>query len=462
MIGLQFDSDLGAAYGWRTPWARDGAALALGYERRVEKLKFQSDLEGQSGDQSGSGGASPDVDGQYTVNEFYLEGRLPIMQQQDWAYLLSVNGSYRYSSYNQPSNNTNTYGLGAEWAPVKEYKARGTYQRAIRAPNIIELYTPLGLNLFNMQNDPCAGGLAQQPVPTATLEGCIRTGLDPALYGTRGLNISTGQYQFQQGGNPNLKPETADTYTLGLVATPWPTLSATLDYWNIKLEDAIGTIPSPLVLQSCILYNELCDQIHRDSRGTLYTNGYVGGISTNTGTIKTDGVDVTLNWAQPYEGWGSVNVNLVGTWVNTFKFQIGSTTADCAGLFGPICGNPIPEWRSKLRGTWNTPWYNTSVSLAWRYFSSVDLDASTSQPALTSGYQPPDGSIGSQNYFDLAFSWNIDKSWSLYAGINNIFDRDPPVVSSSIAGPPFGNGNTYPQVYDTLGRNLFVSLTAKF
>ena len=462
VVGLQLDSDLGTAYGWRTPWARDGAALAVGFERRVEKLTFQSDLEGQSGDQSGSGGASPDTDGKYTVNEFYLEGRLPILQQQPWAYLLSVNGSYRYSSYNEPSNKANTYGLGAEWAPVREYKARGTYQRAIRAPNIIELFTPLGLNLFNMANDPCAGGTATQAVPTATLEQCLRSGVTAAQYGTRGLNSPTGQYQFQQGGNPDLKPEKANTYTLGMVATPLPNLSATLDYWNIKLTDAIGVIPSPLILSSCMQFGELCDQVHRDANGTLWRVGFVGGVSQNTGTTKTDGVDVTLNWNTPVEGWGSFNVNLVGTWVNSFEFQIGSVSAECAGLYGTICGNPIPEWRSKLRGTWNTPWWNTSVSLAWRYFSSVDLDNTSSNPALASGFNPPDAHLGSQNYIDLAFSWNVDKNWTLYAGCNNIFDKDPPILSSSIAGPPFGNGNTYPQIYDTLGRNLFVSVTAKF
>ena len=461
VVGFQVDSDLGTSYGWRTPWSKDGAAIALGIERRVEKLQRNADLEGQSGDQSGSGGAAPDITGQYTVREFYAEGRLPLAQRQPWAYLLSINGSYRNSSYNQPSNTTNTYGLGAEWAPVKEYKLRGTYQQAIRAPNIVELYTPLGLNLFNMANDPCAGGAPTQAVPTATLAQCLRTGLNPADYGKRGLNSPTGQYQFQQGGNPLLEPEKAKTYTLGLVAQPLPNLSGTVDYWNIKLENAIGVIPQPLILSACLQFGELCDQIHRDARGTLWTNGFTGGVTTNTGTNSTDGVDVTLAWTQPITDWGSVGVTLVGTYVNTFKFQIGSVTADCAGHFGTICGTPIPTWRSKLRGTWNTPW-SWNAALTWRYFDSVTLDSSTGSPALQSGFNPPDQKLGTQNYIDLAASWDVNKNFTIYGGCNNIFDRDPPVLSSSIAGPPFGNGNTYPQVYDTLGRQFFVSVTAKF
>ena len=171
VIGLQVDSDLGAAYGWRTPWAKNGAAVAFGYERRVEKLVFKVDDALLSGDLSGFGGASPGNAGQYTVNEGYFEGRLPIMEQRDWAYLLSINGAYRYSNYST-NFSTNTYGIGAEWAPVKDYKFRGTYQQAVRAPNIVELLLPASTNLFNMYADPCAG-----PNPIASLAGCLASGL---------------------------------------------------------------------------------------------------------------------------------------------------------------------------------------------------------------------------------------------------------------------------------------------
>ena len=462
VTGFQVDSDLGESYGWRTPWARNGAAIALGYERRIERLTFASDSLSQSGDLSGSGGASPAIDGKYTVNEFYAEGRLPIIERRDWAYLLNLTGSYRHSDYDQPSNKTNTYGLGLEWAPVKEYKARGTYQRAIRAPNIIELYTPAGLNLFNMVQDPC--GKVAAGNATATLEQCLRTGLAASRYNTTGLINSAGQYQFQQGGNPNLLPETAKTYTLGLVGQPMPNLSFTIDYWSIKLADAIGVVPQPLILQNCLLSGVFCDQIHRDSLGSLWRSedGFIGGITTNTGTLDTNGIDLTLNWNQPIQDWGSIGVSLVGTWVDTYKFHIGTVSADCAGYFGPICGNPIPEWRHKLRTTWNTPWYNTSLALTWRYFAEVKVDASQSNPALASNFFPVDAKLKAQNYFDLAASWEVNKNFTLYAGVNNIFDKDPPLASSLIAGPPFGNGNTYPQIYDTLGRGIFMNVTAKF
>jgi iron complex outermembrane receptor protein len=323
------------------------------------------------------------------------------------------------------------------------------------------LYTPAGLNLFNMSTDPC-GKSAVQPVPTATLDQCLLTGLKPSQYGTSGIVSATGQYQFGQGGNPNLKPETSNSWTLGLVATPLPTLNGTVDYWNIKLDDAIGVVPQPLILQNCLRAGLFCDQIHRDSGGTLWRNGFIGGITTNTGKLDTDGIDVTVNWNQPIQDWGSVGVSLVGTYVNSYKFTIGAISADCVGFYGTICGNPNPAWRSKLRTTWNTPWFNTALALTWRFFDSVALDATSSNPALATPYFPPDAKLPTQNYIDLAGSWNIDKNFSVYAGCNNIFDQDPPILSSAIAGPPYGNGNTFPQVYDTLGRQLFVQITAKF
>jgi outer membrane receptor protein involved in Fe transport len=461
VVGLQFDSDLGQAYGWRTPWAKNGAAVAVGFERRVEKLVFNASDVLQNADLEGGGGSVPNVSGQYTVKEAYVEARLPILEQQPWAYLLSVNGSYRYSDYSI-NQTTNSYGLGAEWAPVRDYKLRGTYQQAVRAPNIIELYTPNGLNLFNMGTDPCAG-----PTPSATLAGCVASGLDPSKYGSNGLKNPAGQYNFLQGGNAQLAPEKANTYTVGLVMTPLPSLSATIDYWNIDLKNQISTIPSAQALQQCVTTGAFCNLIHRDpTSGSLWRgdNGYVVGTNINVAAQSTDGIDFTLNYNQPIKDWGSVGVNLAGTYLNSFETTPipGLGTYDCAGLYGVNCGTPLPVWRTKLRGTWNTPWYNTALALTWRYFSSVTIDSADGNPLLHGAYQQPNYSIGSQNYIDLAFSWMIDKNFTVYAGCNNLFDKDPPIISSTIAGPPYGNGNTYPQVYDTLGRNLFISITAKF
>jgi outer membrane receptor protein involved in Fe transport len=213
--GIHITSDLGSAYGWTLPWAKNGVGVAFGFEHRTEKLNLATDTFFSVPEGTGQGGPTIGLGGQYTVNEVFAELRVPIMEKQPWAELLSVNGSYRYSDYST-DHRTNSYGLGAEWAPVKEYRVRGTYQHAVRAANIIELFTAQGANLFNMA--PTLRGQCGRTAGTDGHVGAVRaTGLNPAQYGTRIPDTAAGQYNFLQGGNLTLSPETAKSWTLGLV-----------------------------------------------------------------------------------------------------------------------------------------------------------------------------------------------------------------------------------------------------
>ncbi len=466
VVGINLTSDLGASYGWTLPGARDGVGVAFGFEHRREALSTTTDVEFDTGDLAGQGGATHGLSGSYDVNEVYTELRLPILQRRDWAYNLELNGAYRYSDYST-NKTTNSYGLGAKWAPVKEAEVRGSYQRAVRAANIVELFSAQGYNLFN-GGDPC-GALPGQ-APTATLEQCLRTGLLASQYGSAALISPAGQYNYLQGGNPDLNPETAKTYTLGAVFQI-PNFSATVDYWHINVADAVGVVPSQGAITSCVQDNVNCNLIFRGPNGNLWlpNQGYVLGTNQNLGSYTTDGIDFTANYMRPIEHWGSFSTNFVGTWVNQFKVEPvkGLGTYDCAGLFGPTCSGVYPAWRHKWQAVWNSPW-NVNAAFTWRYVSSVKVDFSSTDPQLAGDYAPSDNHLASQSYFDLALQWNVDKNFTIRGGINNIFDRDPPLVSSTagaypaIAGPALGNGNTYPQGYDTLGRNLFVNVTAKF
>ena len=154
VVGLNLSSDLGQAYGWTLPMAKNGVGVAFGLERRVEKLNLVTDPQFSIPDLAGQGGPTIGLNGQYTVVEPYAEVRVPIMENQPWAHLLSVSASYRYSDYSTDQH-TNSYGIGAEWAPVKEGRLRGSYQQAVRAGNVIELFQAQGLNLFSMVADPC-------------------------------------------------------------------------------------------------------------------------------------------------------------------------------------------------------------------------------------------------------------------------------------------------------------------
>jgi outer membrane receptor protein involved in Fe transport len=159
-----------------------------------------------------------------------------------------------------------------------------------------------------------------------------------------------------------------------------------------------------------------------------------------------------------------VFVNFVGTLTN--KFQVAPLTGggsySCAGLYGPVCGNPDPHWRHKLRITWSTPW-NFDISGEWRYIGGVKLDTNQGNPLLNNTYfDAVDAHLPGVSYFDLTGNWRIKDGFTVRAGINNLFDKDPPIAALIATAGTVGNGNTYPGVYDTLGRTIFLGLTAKF
>ncbi len=211
-----------------------------------------------------------------------------------------------------------------------------------------------------------------------------------------------------------------------------------------------------------------CGAVHRDANGTLWSSdqGYVIGTNQNIGTTTTSGIDINGLYSLDIGNWGTLNTSLVGTYIDTFETQPlpapGSVGKyDCVGLYGPTCGTPIPQWRSTLRETWVTPW-NLDLSIAWRYFGSVTIDASSSQELLAGYFPDFSKTMDAQNYIDLAATYQFAEKYTLNFGINNILDSDPPIVDGGTAGPPYGNGNTFPQVYDALGRFLFAGITAKF
>jgi len=452
--------DLGA-YGVKVPGAKNGVGVVLGVEERKEKLVLETDTSFSTFDLAGQGGPTIGVKGRLDVAEFFGEARVPLIEGRPFADLLSVSVSYRYSDYST-GKKTNTYGLGAEWAPVKEYRMRGSYQHAVRHANITELFQPQGNNLFGMDADPCGGS------PTATAAQCARSGVT-TNFGNALLDSPAGQFNFLQGGNTQLKPETADSYTLGLVFTPFKNFSGTIDWWMIKVDDAISNIPPATLLNKCLFENLYCNLITRDSQQTLwfFPAGRIISLNDNLGGFNTNGIDFGLNYAYPLGAPGTVALSFLGTWLNKWEFEPIKDQGkfDCAGLIGPQCSQnrgPLPTWRHKVRATWATPW-DVQMAVTWRHINKVMNETTSSNPLLASTTPYTDRELAHRDYFDIAASWTINKTLSVRAGINNIFDKDPPIVSSTLADPSiFGNGNTFPQLYDTLGRLVFVNAVAKF
>jgi len=170
----------------------------------------------------------------------------------------------------------------------------------------------------------------------------------------------------------------------------------------------------------------------------------------------------------------------VGTYVDEYivtpQASIPSTRFNCAGLFGDICssaaatGNPVFRWRHTLRSTWSTPWQGLDVTASWRYFSAMKLDALSPQANLSAapatvangGIASTDAAIKAYNYLDLSAAVKIMDKMTFRVGVNNVFDKDPPIIGGSNLPGVVGNGNTFPQVYDALGRFIFGQLTVQF
>lgn len=459
-------------WGWVSPWAENGAAIALGAEYRRDYLDVLPDRGFQTGDGFGQGGPTTPVSGSTDVYEIFGELQIPLIQDRPFIENLSVEGAYRYSEYSTDVT-TDTYKLASEWSPSQDLRFRGSYQRAVRAPNVVELFSSQSIGLFDLNQganglyDPCSG-----TNPAATLEQCARTGVTPAQYG-RIADNPAGQFNALFGGNPNLDPEKSDTYAFGVIATPsfLPGLNLTIDYFDISVEDAIGTIPPSQALDQCLTTGDptFCNLINRGEGGTLWANptGFIVATNINTGSLETSGVDLNVNYGFEFADYGmeslpgGLSFDLVATWLDKFKVTDfpGAEPYDCVGFYGSTCGTPTPEWRHKLRMSWNTPW-DLSLTGTWRYFDSVNIDSSSDQPSLSGSFADINKTLDSQNYFDLAAFYTFTENTRFRAGVNNIFDEEPPLTAAAGAG--FGNGNTYPQVYDALGRYIFAGVTVDF
>jgi len=474
VVTASITGDLGT-YGIKSPYASDGVGVAFGGEYRRDTLSLSVDNSFLTGDLSGSGGVNPPANGATNVKELFAEMRVPIAQDVPFAKLLTLETAYRFSHYNL-SGDTNTYKISGEWEPIADIRFRGGYNRAVRAPNIVELFNPqtVGNNSFN---DPCAG------TTKLSFAACALTGVTAAEYGNV-PSCAAAQCSSLTGGNPSLTPEKADTYTVGAVIRPHyiPGLSVTVDYFYIKIGNPISTIGGAVILSQCLAGQaSFCSLIHRaPNTGALYglttNDGYVIDINQNTGHITTSGLDFGASYRLKLDqlgakNFGSLDFTFNGTYTQKYETApfSGSGTYDCAGYFGVVCGEPQSKWKHQLRMTWNTPW-NLSASLNWRYLSPVKLDVNTSNPFLASNgigfLDTIDGRIPSYSYFDFSMTYRLKDRYTFRAGINNLFDKDPPVLDANnvgIAGTTgFGNGNTFPGVYDSIGRSVFLGVTADF
>lgn len=450
--------DLGQ-WGVRSPWSEEAPAINLGAEYRKDRLDFEPDERAQTGDLAGNFVIVP-VHGSSEVKELFAEARIPLIHSA-LVERLVFEGGYRQSWYRNRESSfaSNAYKLALDLTAVRGLRFRASDQRAVRAPNVVELFSPpVGIGF---RFDRCAGR-----TPQATPAQCALTGVTAAQFG-RIFASPQGDYNSIGGGNPKLHPEKATTRTVGMIIEPrfLRGFNATVDWWQIKLGGAIEDIGAQFIMDTCIATGDpfFCGRIHRDPNGSLWLSqqGFIDERAANIGSLKLRGVDLGANYSRELGSIGSVNLEFLGTYLGNFVVDNGGLSAPrhCAGRVGFICVNPIPQWRHKTRLTWESP-SGVSVSFNWRFTGKMSV--------VRIPDAPPPGPLSrlpAQSYFDLAALFRMQRKLVLRLGVNNVFDHEPPIVpfGEGAFSPISGyNGNTYPQWYDALGRYVFAGATANF
>jgi len=450
--------------------------FAAGADFRRDVVSSDVDSAVQAGDIPFISGVSSR--GSDSVKEVFGELAVPVLKDLPLIQKLDVDLGYRYSNY-RSAGGVNTYKVDASWQVADVLRFRGGYERAIRAPTPSQLTDPAfrgtdrSFGTPPAAGDPCdiRSSFRNGPAASQVRALCAAQGM-PAIFLD---SYQTGQATFvvTSGGNPNLKPEVGDTYSVGAVlrspfSNPWAQrLDLSVDYFNIALDGAIGTITGPQVLNLCFNgngtantalsnSNNFCQQVRRDP-GT----GDISNIDVflfNLGGYKTTGIDTQVNWRLPLgevglsDRWGQINVRAVATRLLSYELQNrpGDPFLDYAGTIGNAQvasgGVTKPHWRALMSVNYDVGPAN--LGLTWRYIGNQQ--ASTNIGAATRAQ-----GVHAVSYVDLNLAYKLTDRLTVFGAVNNLVDLAPQIY-------PAGSGSADGSTYDQLGRRYVLRLTAKF
>lgn len=368
-----------------------------------------------------TGSQKPQPDSNFNVKEVYAEVLVPILKDQPLAQALDLNAAYRYADYSA-SGGTSSWKLGLTYTPVEDIRLRATRSRDVRAPNLSELYAPL--------NGPSAA---------------IR---DPVT----GTNQNTPAYA---SGNSNLKPEIADTWTVGVVLRPSfiPRLSLSVDYYDIKIKGAIGSLSAQNTVNLCAAgQTEYCQFVTRLPDRTLVS---VAVPTLNLNRVRARGVDVELNYRIPIEP-GELTIRGTLSYLKDLATTDPfGTTLDAAGVNGgegsPSTPSGSPSWQGSLFVQYASGPLRISAQerfISGGLYSNLYVEGGTGSNGIDFNH------VAGRAYTDLTLSYDfVIKSLNAtaFVTVNNLFDRDPPYAPSRV-GPPVNIIGTNPTLYDMMGR----------
>jgi len=401
--------------------------------------------------------ASDDVEGDDHNLDVYTEVLVPVLAGAPGAESLEIVLGYRYSDYDS-AGGADSYKAELLYRPVQPLLLRGSYQHAVRAPSVFELYQPqLGPEVFlDVSGDPCnfdgPGRLGADAAEVARL--CLAQGLPAILLPT--YSFADFTVPGVAGGNPDLGPEQADTYTVGVVYSPpaagrWlQGLQLSLDWYDIEITDAIALVSSDDFVARCYDRrfnpkfspdNVYCSYFARDPASGEIVDARE--LLRNIAGYRTSGLDLQADW-RAAAGPGEVGLNLLVGYVSAFEelAQRGVPVIDTVGTSGNTIGSSLPEWKLNVRASYL--WSDVELGAGWRYVDSM-RDA-----------QFPDFRIPSRDYLDLWVGYRFPPlaygDLTLRAGAENVLDTEPPIF------PSYVQANTDPSLYDTLGRRYYLRL----
>jgi iron complex outermembrane receptor protein len=442
--------------------------VAFGAEYRKEKSTTDWDANTNSG--LGTGQRYADLVGEFDVKEVFGEARVPVLADRPGAKDLAFTAAVRFADYSTVGSAV-SWNTGLEYTPVDGLKLRANYAQANRAPNIAELYASITSAALSGATviDPCSGTTATSTRPQDATCRAIPGLLQEASANGGAFTYSSFDINFigiTEGGNPALQEETAKTFTAGAVITPdaMPGFNLSIDYFDIEVDDAVGSLPAQILVNRCIETGDplFCRGIQRFPTGKLFT------ISTNllnVAVVKTRGVDLNLGYGgslglAPDDRFG---INLYFTRLLALEKQ-------------SFAGGPIEENLGQLNaaGRLGTGFKNKAnarltyqagpITASWQinYLGSIQdtlgFTASGPDKALIEGLNR----VGDVVYHDMQvrFAAGKDRDYEVYAGVNNVFDRDPPLIPAGFASSVPGVETA--DVYDPYGRRFYAGIAVKF
>ena len=445
-------------------WGAGPIGFAAGVEYRQEELDSRADAAKAAGDIFGFN-AQESIQGRFDVFELYGEVTVPIISNQPFVHYLGFEGGYRFSDYSTGAGRTDTYKAGLEYSPVEWLTFRGLYNRAVRAPTAFELFRAGDQN-FPAVVDPCTAAVINAltgPALAARDAACTawfaaagaafpNSGGAPGAYTFAQANSQIQSFAF---GNPNLQPEIADSYTLGVVFNPdwWPVgrLGMSVDWFTLDLQQAIGNgLSAAGTALACATQGGIDLGPSDDPCGNAQrlANGNIAGIDLSlvngSGHSQITGIDTNIRWAYDIDGIGTFGVATLVTWYDT-----DNTDAFDVGIHDGTIGGGVSEWRAATSFTYERD--ALSMLLRWSWTGAMD------QALYFGGGTFPE--VEAYSLWTLGGSYDLNDNVTLSGTIDNLFDQEPQVFAAATAAGQFNTDGSY---QDQLGRSYRVALRLRY